>query len=115
MATTKLILGRDVQGYNSYAPYPSNTNYSATLAASTAESFIVPSDANTYVLIFSNPGLDLWVSTTTTATAPAGATFALTSCMLNPASIEVNKGTVVSCLTDTTGGGDVGVRIYANS
>ncbi len=84
--STQLFFGRDVQGYNAFAPVPSTNMFGATLIANTAESFTLPTNSKYWVISFSiQPGCDIWVDFTgATATVPVGATFSSTTVCLNP-------------------------------
>ena len=120
---TKFSMTRDINGYNGFGLKPSDTNISATLTASTDTTFTVPgSDAiggcnyqtkSLWLAIFSfDVGSDVWVSINSTASAPAGSTFAATSSFLNPAGIELQQGDVIHCFTTQTGV-DVSIRFYS--
>lgn len=112
--STILNFGRDNSGFNAYAPMFAVDNYSATLAAGSAQSITVPSNNQAWVAVFSfTPGASIWVARNTTATIPVGATFASTSSILNPGARTVFAGDTISIITDTTGGCDVGVTLYA--
>ena len=112
--STKLNFGRDVQGYNAYAPVQSTDRYSATLAANTVETITVPGNFENWIAVFSYaPGVEVWISTTGTAAVPAGATFASTTSEMNPGSRQVTAATVISAISAV--GGDIGVSLYALS
>jgi hypothetical protein len=113
MTTTKFNMVRDINGYNGFGLPDSNTKFSATLVASTDESFTVPSDAENYLVLFSiEPGSRVWVCPGATAAVPGGGTFATTTSELNPVARKYAAGTIVHCITpDDTA--DVGVCIYA--
>lgn len=114
--TTKLQFGRDVQGYNAYAPSPSNIKYSATLSSNTAQSITVPSTNQNWIVAFSyQPGSNVWVDFSGgTAAAPVGSTFASTTSELLPGARTVQAGTTISLLTDNTSA-EVSISLYAVS
>lgn len=114
--STPLIFGRDVQGYNAYAPTPSTNMYSATITNGTPASITVPTSSATWVVTFSyQPGTNVWVDFTgATAAIPVGATLLATTSMRNPAARTVLSGTNISIITDNTSS-DVGIEMYAIS
>ena len=119
--STKLNFGRDVQGYNAFAPAPSTDKYSATLAAGGNATITLPSNVAQWVVSFSyQPGSNIWVAYNTSAAAPAGATFASTSSELLPGarilpSLQNNgtSPTTINLLNNGTGSADIGVTLYA--
>lgn len=112
--TTDLIFARDEQGFNAFAPPMSNNLWSAQIVSGTSTVFVVPSDAQNYVAVFSyQQGSDIWVSITGTAAGPAGGTFAQTGSMLQPAQLHVYAGTEISCYNNGSNNADVGVALYA--
>jgi len=112
--TTQLNFGRDVQGYNSYAPSISNSMESASLASGDEDSVTVPSDAARYIAVLSyQPGGTIWVAINDTAAPPGGATFAATTSFLLPAQLSVNAGDTISCYNNSASDQDVGIAFYA--
>ena len=112
---------KDIGGFNGFGLPPSNTNYSATLAAATNTTFTVPTDGSLgqssstakeklIAIIVSDPGASVWVSLNATAAIPVGASFAATASMLNPAAIEVKGGDVINCIC--TAGASISIRFY---
>jgi len=98
-----LELGRDVQGYNAYAPQPSTVKYSATITDGSATSVTVPSTYQTWVVSFRYFPNDVWVDVSgATAAIPIGATLAASTSELNPASLTLQKGTVISIISAQT-------------
>ena len=98
-----LELGRDVQGYNAYAPQPSTVKYSATITDGSATSVTVPSTYQTWVVSFRYFPNDVWVDVSgETAAIPIGATLAASTSELNPASLTLQKGTVISIISAQT-------------
>jgi hypothetical protein len=114
--STPLIFGRDVQGYNAYAPKPSTNCYSATITSGSATSITVPSTSGVWIAAFSyQPGTNVWIDFTgATAAIPVGATLATTTSVRNPAARMLNAGTKISIITDNTSS-DVGIELYAVS
>lgn len=117
--TTKLAFGRDVQGYNSFAPYFADDAYSATLAATTDTTLTVPSNFENWIAVISvESGKLVWCALNTTAAAPAGATFASTASELiqstfpNLYARRVKAGDVLHFFSET-GTANVGVTLYA--
>jgi hypothetical protein len=118
--STDLQFGRDVQGYNAFAPIPSTNIWSATLESGTASSITIPSNFPQWVIAFSvSGGQNIWVDFTgATATVPAGNTFATTTSELNPGARFIYSfqrdnvtPTSISIVTnDTTA--DVSVSLY---
>ena len=120
--TTLFNMTRDCNGYNGFGLQPSDTNYSCTLTASTDTTLTVPLEfsigqsystttARLIAIIVSDPGDSVWVALNATASAPAGATFAATPSMLNPAAIQVKGGDILHFYSTGTGV-DVSVRFY---
>lgn len=113
---TQLNFGRDVQGFNAFAPYLSKNMYSATVESATAEGTIVPSSNKKWIAVFSyQVGSDFWVSINNTAAAPVGATFAVTTSFLLPAQLQVNAGDTISIYNNTLTNQGVGIALYAVS
>lgn len=114
--TTKLNFGRDIQGYNAFAPPISTDKYSATLAAAGNSTVTIPSNFQNWIVSFSfQPGSDIWVAYNTSAAPPAGATFASTNSELLPGSRTVTAGTTINLYNNGAGVADVGVILYAIS
>lgn len=112
---TPLNFGRDVQGFNAYAPKISDIKYSATLAASTHSTITVPSSAEKWIAVFSYEAVtNVWVAVNGTAAVPAGGTFATTTSQLNPPALTVYAADVIDIITAnaTT---DVGVAFYTTT
>ncbi len=111
-----LNFGRDVQGFNAYAPAIATDLYSASISSGSAESVTVPDNQQHWVVVFSyQPGADIWVSVGGTAAAPAGGTFASTTSALLPAQLRVTAKQVISLFNNSTTTQDVGVSFYAVS
>ena len=122
--STKLNFGRDIQGYNAYAPPPAADKYSAVLAAGGNATITLPTNSPYWIISFSfQAGSDVWVAYNGTAAAPAGATFATTTSELLPGSRilqstnTTSSGTVattINMLNNGTGTADIGVVLYAS-
>ncbi len=121
---SKFSMTRDINGYNGFGLQFTDTAYSATLAATTDTTLIVPSSDSMggasfppdnkprLIAIFSfDPGEAVWVANGATASDPAGATFAATASSLNPAAREVKGGDVLHFYT-TAANVVVGVEFY---
>ena len=107
-----LNFGRDVQGFNSYAPAPSTVMYSVTLAAGTPAEITVPESAKVWIVSFSYYLNNVWVDVTgAAADVPAGNTFDSTTSRMNPASYELLGGTNISVVTAQTTA-DVSVAMW---
>lgn len=115
--TTKLLFGRDVQGYNAFAPAFAQDAFSATLdSGGGTDSITVPGNFQNWIVAFSyQPGSDIWVAVNASAAAPAGITFAATVSELNPASRTVQAGDEISVLNNGSADADVGIVLYAIS
>lgn len=120
--TTIFGMTRDVAGYNGFGLKPTDTAYSATLAANTDTTLTVPLEfalgncsstavARLLAIIVSDPGDSVWVALNATASLPVGASFAATTSALNPAAYEVKGGDVLHFITSGTGV-DISIRFY---
>lgn len=112
---TQLNFGRDVQGFNAFAPKLPDDMYSAAIASGDDESITVPSTSSSWIAVFSyQPGATFWVSINDTAAPPAGAVFASSTSFLLPAQLSVNAGDTISCYNNTATDQDIGIALYAN-
>ncbi|HWZ36269.1 MAG TPA: hypothetical protein VNW51_08930 [Mucilaginibacter sp.] len=104
MATpVPLNFGRDMQGYNAFAPQPSTIKYKATLTANAATSVVVPSSSPSWIVSFRYSPNNVWVNFTgATAATPTGATLTATTDEMNPASVRLTSGTTISMITSQT-------------
>lgn len=104
MATNaQLQFGRDAQGFNAFAPYPSNTKFSATITNGNATSTTVPSSYPLWIVSFRYYPNDVWVDVSgATAAIPVGATLAASTSELNPSSMTLAAGTTISIITAQT-------------
>lgn len=102
--TALLNFGRDVQGYNAYAPNDASYKWNATLQAGAASSITVPNNYPVWIVAFSSqPGMDVWVDMTgATAAIPVGSTLAATTSSLNPGQRTLLAGANISVITDDT-------------
>ena len=116
MTSVHLNFGRDVQGFNAYAPATSGNKWSATITNGSETSITIPSNYSVWIAVFSfQPGTSVWVDLTgATAIIPVGDTLASTTAELNPASRTVYAGGKISIITGNTSA-DVGVSLYAVS
>jgi hypothetical protein len=104
MATsTPLAFGRDAQGLNAFAPYPSTNIYQATLTADDEAHVTVPSTSPIWIVSFRYYPNDVWVDVSgATAIVPVGNTLASSTSELNPASLLLTAGTIISMITSQT-------------
>lgn len=111
--STPLSFGRDVQGYNAYAPSPCTNIQTVTLDAATAASITVPSNFPVWIASFNyTPGASVYVDFSgATAAVPAGNTFAASTSTLNPGQRTVLAGSSISAITADTNA-DVTVELY---
>lgn len=101
------------QGYNTFAPDFSDTNYTASLINGSEQTITVPSDSAAYIASFSyQPGTVVWVANNATAAVPAGASFASAASSLNPGARKVEAGDVLHLIT-ATATAEVSVTFYA--
>jgi len=101
--STELQFGRDVQGYNAYAPAPSAKKWNATLTNGNATSIIVPSNYPVWIVSFRYYPNDIWVDVSgATAAFPVGNTLTPSTSELNPASLTLLAGTQISVITGLT-------------
>ena len=113
--STALKFAKDANGMNCFAPRPATVMKSVELLNGTAESFTVPSETGVdfYTVSFRyQPGTTVWVDVSGgTAEEPVGNTFEDTTSEMNPASLILPAGTVVSMISgnDTA---DVGVVMW---
>ncbi len=113
--STQLNFGRDVQGFNAYAPDFSTNHFSATITNGVEATLTVPTTSQIWLLSFSyQPGTNVWVARNSTAAIPAGATFVASTSELNPGSRRVFSGDVIHFITNNASA-DVGVSLYAYS
>jgi hypothetical protein len=127
--TLPILFARDGAGLNTFAPMPSVDMYSATLAAGGSSSITLPTNAVAWLVSFSyTPGSNVWVSYSTSgassASGPAGASFASTTSELLPGARRLPSTVVLSSGTNPTviyfkntgaNSADVGVILYAVS
>lgn len=115
MAIQQLNLLRDVQGYPAtslnlrpLAPVLE----SATLAASTEKTFIVPSSFENWACFIScKATVDVWVSINATAAVPASSSFGATTSVRNPPGLLLKAGDVIHVIT-ATATTDVGLELF---
>jgi hypothetical protein len=121
--TTFYNINKNFQGVNGYATPFCTQTYSATLAAGVNEAVAVPlttamgtapatNSANTFLAVFYyKPATEFWVANNTTATVPAGGTFAATSSVLLPKAKTVKSGDVINVIS--AAGGDICIEFYS--
>ncbi len=99
--STALKFGKDSQGFNAFAPRPSDTKWSVELLNGTAESVTLPTDADFYTVSFRyQPGTTIWVDVTgATAEEPTGNTIEETTSEMNPSQLVLAGGAEISLIT----------------
>ena len=98
--STKLNLTKDINGYNAFGIQPTYDVFGCSLAAGVVQSFVVPSNFEYWLAVFTyTPGANIWVSFTTTAAAASDTMGAITS-VLNPSGRQVKAGTTISVITE---------------
>lgn len=96
----RLQFGRDTQGYNAFAPYPSSYKWKATLTANNATSIVIPFSFPLWIVSFRYFPNDVWVDVSgATAAVPVGGTLTATTAELNPASLTLEAGKTISVIT----------------
>lgn len=110
--TTKFNMTKDIGGYNGFGLTKSNVIHGVLLAQNVAQSFTLPTDSAMYAVVFSiQPGANVFVNDTTTATAYTG-TIGLRTSELNPMCRQYKKGTTISMITPDSSGAYVEAAIY---
>lgn len=117
--STLLNYARDVQGYNTEAPDFSTDIFTATLAADTEDSIVIPANYAVWMMsVKVQPGGWVWVSRTGTAADPGGGTFADSISELAPGTLEFKRrvyaGDTISFISHNTTC-DVAVSLFALS
>ncbi len=123
--STKLNFGRDVQGYNSYAPPTSTDMFKVTIAAAGNSTLTLPTNALSWIVAYSyTPGAEIWVAYNASAVAPSSGTFSSSNSELNPGARTVPSQNITSSSTSATtinfynngsGTANVWVVLYANT
>lgn len=107
---TKFNMTKDIGGFNGFGIPFSLDGYSMVLAATVAQSVVVPDEYPYWIAIFGyTPGASVWVDGITTAVAPTGAASATTA-RLNPAARSVKAGQTLSFITSDVAGAMVYVE-----
>lgn len=107
-----LNFGRDVQGYNAYAPAPATVKWAATITNGNETHITVPSTYQTWIVSFRYFPNDVWVDVSgASAIVPVGATLAVTTSELNPAALTLQAGNKISMITGQTSA-DVSVVMW---
>lgn len=105
--STPFDMGRDINGFNAFAPIYSDTVYQTTLSANIEQHFTVPGSKigqfQNYIAVFSfDPGLRIFFANNVMAVIP-GILFAAGPGELNPTTRYVKAGDILSFITpDTT-------------
>jgi hypothetical protein len=109
-----LSFGRDVQGFNAYAPQVSNRLYASALTANTVANLTIPSDFSNYMVLFSySAGATVWVDMSgANAVIPTLATISTVTAELLPGQRQVTAGSQISLITADQAGTQVGFALY---
>jgi|SRR5882672_3461612 len=103
------------QTINDFGLIFSNLEYSASIAASTDTTFVVPDKAQRYKAVITVKN-NTWIAKNAAAAIPAGATFALTNSKLITAGTticrEVKSGDILHFFSPTAAT-DIGIELYA--
>ncbi len=118
--TTEIQFARDISGFNTFAPLPSDNVLTATLVNGVASSFALPGSAQSWIVSFSfQPGSCVWVDFTgATASIPAGGTLASATSELNPGSRNLfafrpnGEATTISVITSNVTA-DISISLYS--
>lgn len=111
--STKLSLTRDINGYNAFGIMPTLDIYAGSLAASTEQHFVVPSNNQYWLAIFTySPGANIWVDFVGTATVPT-TTVTTVNSVLNPSGRQVKAGSTISLITSDSTSPFVCVELQA--
>lgn len=104
---------RDVSGYNGFGLIPTNLKTGALIAQNVAQTLItLPDDGANYIVVFSiQPGSNVFIDNTTTASVFSGTTSEVTS-ELNPTARQYKGGTAVSAITPDSQGAYVQALAY---
>lgn len=105
--STKLSFVRDVNAYDSDGIFFPEDAWAGQLAANTEQHFVVPANFPEWVAIFTiSANANIWMSTTATATVPAGTIARVNTVLLNPnrpTKYQVKRNMTISLITaDTT-------------
>lgn len=112
--STILNFGRDVQGFNAFAPSFSSDKYAVTLTGGAAQQITVPSTYTNWIVSFSyQPGSNVWVARNGTATLPT-TTVGTSNSEQNPGQRTIQAGDTISFITNNTTA-DFGIIFYAIS
>lgn len=122
---TPYNVNKNLQGVNGFGSHFSDNIYNATLAATTDTSFTVPGFSssgasplpysnNKYLAVFKYAkaeAKDVFVALNATAAAPAGASFAAATSVLNPEAKVVKAGDVIHFFA-VTASTNVTIELY---
>lgn len=123
--TTKLNFGRDVQGYNAFAPEPSTDMYKVSIAAAGNATLTLPTNVSFWTVAYAyTPGAEIWVAYNASAVAPSSGTFSSSNCEMNPGARTTpstnttssgTSATTINFYNNGSGTANIWVGLYANS
>jgi hypothetical protein len=123
--SVKLNFGRDGQGYNAFAPAPSNNMFSVQLTSGSNATLTLPTSSPYWIAAYSvTPGSEIWVAYNTTAAAPSSGTWASTNSELLPGARIIpstnttSSGTVattINVLNNGSSTANIWIGLYASS